>query len=326
MEDTQTKLDLFHDILRIRRIEEAIGDRYSEQKMRCPMHLSIGQEGIAVGVCKALMEEDRLISHHRCHAHYLAKGGNLNTMIAELHGKKTGCSFGRAGSMHLVDLSVRMYGASAIAGNTIPIGVGLALADLMKGNPYLTVIFLGDGATEEGTFAESLNFASLKQLPVLFVCENNLYSINTPISARQSKDRDRVKIAQANGLLAFQAKGNMVQDVYQLAQQAVSHIRQHKGPVYLEFETYRFRSHTGPKDDTHLGYRSEEELNQWKTLCPLKIYQDLLMKEGIINAETLASMEEQIHREIDNAFSFAEESPYPEFDLDYEKPYAESHS
>ena len=323
MENHHPELDLFYGILRIRRIEEAIANRYSEQKMRCPMHLSIGQEAIAVGVCKALNEEDRLISHHRCHAHYLAKGGNINKMIAELHGKQTGCSFGRAGSMHLVDLAARMYGSSAIAGNTIPVGVGLALASTLQKNPFLTVIFLGDGATEEGSFAESLNFASLKKLPVLFICENNLYSMNTPLSARQSSARDRVKIAEANDLLAYKGKGNDVEEVHTLTQEAVAHIRDQKGPVYIEFETYRFRSHTGPKDDTHLGYRSEEELTYWKTQCPLKIYQEQLLKKGIITPETLTSMEAKVHAEIDYAFSFAEESPYPEFDLDYEKPYAE---
>lgn len=323
MENNPLELDLFYDILRIRRIEEAIADRYSEQKMRCPMHLSIGQEAIAVGVCKALSKEDRMVSHHRCHAHYLAKGGNLNKMIAELHGKQTGCSFGRAGSMHLVDLSARMYGSSAIAGNTIPIGVGLALASLMQKKTFLTTIFLGDGATEEGAFAESLNFASLKNLPVLFVCENNLYSMSTPLSSRQSTARDRVKIAEANGLLAQKGKGNDVEEVYALTQQAVAHIRDQKGPVYIEFETYRFRSHTGPKNDTHLGYRPEEELAHWKAQCPLKIYQEHLTKKKVLKPETLASMEAKVHAEIDYAFSFAEESPYPEFDLDYEKPYAE---
>lgn len=313
------KLTLFYKLLRIRRIEEAISDRYNEQKMRCPMHFSIGQEGIAVGICDLLEKSDRVISHHRCHAHYLAKGGSLKKMIAELHGKKTGCSFGRAGSMHLVDLSAGMYGSTAIAGSTIPIGVGLSLASFLKKEQHLTTIFLGDGATEEGAFAESLNFASLKNLPVLFICENNLYSMYTPLSARQSEKRDRVKIAEANGLLALKGKGNDVEEVLSLGKQATDHIRSHKGPAFIELDTYRFRSHVGPKDDGHLGYRPEAEVSEWKEQCPLKIFEQKYTIDPSIKEE----MEAKIQSEINKAFSFAEESPFPEFDLDFEKPYAE---
>lgn len=313
------KLNLFYKLLRIRRIEEAISDRYSEQKMRCPMHFSIGQEGIAVGICELLEKSDRVISHHRCHAHYLAKGGSLKKMIAELHGKKTGCSFGRAGSMHLVDLSAGMYGSTAIAGSTIPIGVGLSLASFMKKEPHLTTIFFGDGATEEGAFAESLNFASLKNLPALFICENNLYSMYTPLSARQSEKRDRVKIAEANGLLALKGKGNDVEEVLSLAKKATDHIRSHNGPAFIELDTYRFRSHVGPKDDSHLGYRPDAEVSEWKQQCPLKVFEE----KYPIDPSTKEEMEEKVQNEINKAFTFAEESPFPEFDLDFEKPYAE---
>ncbi|MGE0197522.1 MAG: thiamine pyrophosphate-dependent dehydrogenase E1 component subunit alpha [Simkaniaceae bacterium] len=322
MENESLELDLFFEILRIRRIEETIADRYAEQKMRCPMHFSIGQEAIAVGVCKALEKKDAIISHHRCHAHYLAKGGNLNKMIAELHGKKTGCSFGRAGSMHLVDLNAGMYGSTAIAANTIPIGVGLALASSLKNEKEITTIFFGDGATEEGAFAESLNFASLKSLPTLFICENNLYSMYSPLSARQSKKRDRVKIAQANGLFASHGNGNDVEEVYRLTQEAIHHIRTQKEPAFIELDTYRFRSHVGPKEDGE-ECRPEAEVKAWKNTCPLKVYEKKLLDQNILTSAILESMEAKVAAEIEYAFSFAEESPYPEFDLDYEKPYAE---
>jgi len=322
MENENLELDFFYELLRIRRIEETIADRYAEQKMRCPMHFSIGQEAIAVGVCKALEKDDLMISHHRCHAHYLAKGGSLNKMIAELYGKKTGCSFGRAGSMHLVDLAAKMYGSTAVAGNTIPIGVGLSLASSIKKEPHLTTIFFGDGATEEGTFSESLNFASLKNLPVLFICENNLYSMYTPLSARQSEKRDRMKIAEANGLFSKKGSGNNVNHVFSLAKEAISYIRNQNGPAFIEFDTYRFRSHSGPKEDSHLGYRSETEVNTWKNQCPLKVFEKKLLDQGTLNSEIKEAMESKIEAEIAYAFTFAEESPFPEFDLDYEKPYA----
>ena len=152
--DTVTHLELFRETLRIRRIEEAIADRYDQQKMRCPVHLSIGQEAVAVGICKAALHSDFLVSNHRAHAHYLAKGGNLKSMLAEIYGKATGCCGGRGGSMHLVDRSVGMYGSTPIVGGSIPVGVGLAFASALKQEPHLTIIFFGEGSTEEGVFAE----------------------------------------------------------------------------------------------------------------------------------------------------------------------------
>lgn len=307
--DTSTSLTLFRETLRIRRIEEAIADRYSEQKMRCPVHLSIGQEAVAVGVCKAVLHSDYLISNHRAHAHYLAKGGNLKAMIAEIYGKKTGCCGGRGGSMHLVDRSVGMYGSTPIVGGSIPIGVGLAFATFLKKEPHLAIIFFGEGATEEGVFAESLNFAALKKLPVLFVCENNLYSVYSPLDVRQSKQRDRVAIAQAHGIEAAMGFGNDVEEVYAMTQRAVAKIRQGSGPVFLEFDTYRHREHCGPHFDNHIGYRTEEEFLFWEKKCPLKLYQQ---KHKLSD---LSEMETAIRLEIDEAFAFAEASPFPQFDL-----------
>ena len=167
------------DMLRIRMVEEHIADRYPEQEMRCPVHLSIGQEAVAVGVCAALAATDQVVSAHRSHAHYLAKGGDLLGMIGELYGKDVGCCRGKSGSMHLVDPTAGFMAAVPIVGSTIPIGVGLAFASALKGERRVTGIFFGDGSTEEGVFAESLNFAVLKKLPALFICENNFYSVRS---------------------------------------------------------------------------------------------------------------------------------------------------
>ena len=317
------QIDLFFKMLRIRRIEEAIADRYSEQKMRCPTHLSIGQEGVAVGVSEALKDEDLIMSTHRCHAHYLAKGGDLKKMIAELHGKKTGCSLGRGGSVHLADLSVGMMGSTPITGGSIPIATGLAFTSQLKNDKKITVSFFGEGATEEGAFAESLNFATLKNLPILFVCENNLYSIHSPLNARQASTRDRVKIAEAHGMFSKRGNGNNVEEAYQLATEAVASIRSGNGPSYIELDTYRFREHCGPNFDIGLGYRSEEEFNNWLDKCPVKTYRDKLLSEKVATDHELDAMEIKIQEEIKDAFAFAKESPYPQFDLDYELAYAE---
>jgi pyruvate dehydrogenase E1 component alpha subunit len=323
-------LELFRDMLRIRMIEEAIADRYSEQKMRCPVHLSIGQEAVAVGVCKAALHSDYLISNHRAHAHYLAKGGNLKAMIAEICGKSTGCCLGRGGSMHLVDRSVGMLGSTPIVGGSIPVGVGLAFATQLKGESPVTIIFFGEGSTEEGVFAECLNFASLKNLPVLFVCENNFYSVYSPLNVRQSPHRDRVAIAQAHGLTAKMGYGNDVEEVYRYAQEAIASIRQGNGPVFLEFDTYRHREHCGPNYDNNIGYRTEEEFLFWEKKCPLKLQANRLTDFGHLlgtsrslnHSRYIQALRQPIAEEIQEAFEFAEKSPFPQFDPEAENPYA----
>ena len=315
--------DLFFKMLRIRRVEEAIADRYSEQKMRCPTHLSIGQEGIAVGVSEALNDDDLIMSNHRAHAHYLAKGGDLKKMIAEIHGKKTGCSLGRGGSMHLIDLSVGMMGSTPIVANSIPVATGLAFASQIKKDKKITVSYFGEGATEEGVFAESLNFATLKNLPILFVCENNLYSVYSPLNVRQALTRNCVKIAEAHGMFAKHGNGNDVEETLHIAQEAISSIRSGNGPAYIELDTYRFREHCGPNYDTDLGYRTEEELKGWLDKCPIKKSREKLLSEKLATDNELDAMEMKIQEEIKEAFVFAKESPYPEFDLDYELTYAE---
>ncbi|MCB1107762.1 MAG: thiamine pyrophosphate-dependent dehydrogenase E1 component subunit alpha [Chlamydiia bacterium] len=310
-------------MLRIRLIEETIADRYSEQKMRCPTHLSIGQEAIAVGVSEALKKEDFVMSNHRAHAHYLAKGGALKPMIAEIHGKKTGCAMGRGGSMHLVDLSVGMMGSTPIVANSIPVATGLAFASFLKGDKKISVSYFGEGATEEGVFGESLNFAALKNLPILYVCEDNLYSVYSPVNVRQSKARNLVKIAEAHGMFAKEGDGNHVEESYTIAKEAIDFIQNGNGPAFIKLNTYRYREHCGPNYDTDLGYRSPEEVNLWLEKCPIETYKKKLFQEKILTEEDVAKMKEKIQNEIEEAFDFAKESPFPEFDPDYELTYAE---
>jgi len=316
------QLSLFYEMLRIRRIEETIGLRYKEQKMRCPIHLSIGQEAIAVGVCTQLQKEDAVFSNHRSHAHYLAKGGNFHKMIAELYGKKTGCTKGRGGSMHLIDLEVGFQGSSPIAAGSLPIAAGFAFANQMKRSSAVCCSFFGEAATEEGVFAETLNFAALKKLPFLFVCENNRYAVHSPTSERQPPERNRVKIAEAHGIFALLGDGNSIEDVYEVTKKALDHVQTGKGPAFIEFETYRLCEHVGGRKPD-LGYRTNEEITTWKERCPIKLYQEKLLKDQTLTTQALETMEAKISSEIDYSFSFAEESAFPIFDLDDEKAYAE---
>jgi len=201
---------LYRDLLRLRLVEEAIAARYSEWEMRCPTHLSVGQEAAAVGVCGALEQRDYVLSGHRSHGHYLAKGGSLRAMMAEIYGKATGCSSGKGGSMHLIDLEAGFLGAVPIVGSTIPIAVGVGLGIQQAQEDRVSVAFFGDGATEEGVFAESLNYAALAKLPVVFVCENNLYSVYSPIDVRQPSERDLLQISRGHGVPALHGDGNDV--------------------------------------------------------------------------------------------------------------------
>ncbi len=302
---------LLFQMLRIRRIEEYIAKEYAKQEMRCPVHLSIGQEAIAVGVCNALRPKDIIFSNHRAHAHYLAKGGDLKKFIAELYGKKTGCCAGKGGSMHIIDLSVNMFGAISIVAGSIPLAVGTAFASFLKNEDNISCVFFGDGATEEGVFFECLNFASLKDLPILFVFENNHLSVTTPLDQRQSKNRDLIKIVQSHGILAKKEDGNDIEKVFKLSKYAIDYMIEKKKPMFLQFETYRFRAHCGPDYDFHLGYRTKEEVLEKEKNCPVETFKAKLVKQNIISTEQLKQMETKIESEIIQAFEFAKKSPFP---------------
>ena len=318
----ETLKQLYYQMLRIRTVEEKIAGLYPEQEMRCPVHLCIGQEAVAVGVCANLAPDDYVLSNHRSHGHYLAKGGNLKAMMAELYGKVTGCSKGRGGSMHLIDLSAGFLGATPIIGSTIPIAVGTALGSAMRGEKRVTAIFFGDGAVEEGAFHESLNFAVLKRLPVIFVCENNLYSVYSPLSVRQPEDREIFRLAKGYGLLSYQGDGNDVTEVYKLAKRAVNKARQGNGPTFLEFKTYRWREHCGPYYDNDLGYRTENESQDWRQRCPVERLQERLLGDGLISPQGIAGLVKELQDEVAEAVKFARESPFPEEPLIQENVYA----
>lgn len=299
------KNKLFESMLRIRLVEESIANKYSEQKMRCPTHLSIGQEAIAVGVCANLTSQDQVLSTHRAHAHYLAKGGCLNSMMAEIYGKASGCSKGMGGSMHLIDTSVGFMGSTAIVGNTIPVAVGLALEKKLTRKKSIACVFFGDGATEEGAFYESVNFAIIHSLPILFICENNLYSVYSGLEVRQPMDRKIYKMVRAMGISAQHANGNDVEEVARKVKDAKTMILKSGGPQFLEFDTYRWREHCGPNFDNNIGYREESEFLKWKKKDPLKNFYSENSQKYI------DSKIDKISQEIDDAHQFADDSKFP---------------
>lgn len=316
--------DLYYGMLRIRMAEERIAELYPEQQMRCPVHLCIGQEAVAVGVCSALAPEDYVLSGHRSHGHYLARGGSLKAMMAELFGKAPGCARGKGGSMHLIDLSVGFLGATPIVGSTIAIAVGAAWGSVMRGERRVTVSFFGDAATEEGVFHESLNFAALKGLPVIFVCENNLYSVYSPLSVRQPQGRELVCLAKAHSIEAHQGDGNDLLDVCRMTQQAVRSAREGGEPTFLEFKTYRWREHCGPNYDNDLGYRTDAEFQEWKKRCPIARLEAQLLEQGILTTQDIERMSRELEAEIEDAVKFAKESPFPGESLLMEHVYAKS--
>ena len=298
------KMKLFKKMYFIREVEKMIAEKYPEKEMRCPVHLSIGQEAIAVGVCANLTSQDQVLSTHRAHAHYLAKGGCLNSMMAEIYGKASGCSKGMGGSMHLIDTSVGFMGSTAIVANTIPVAVGLALEKKLTRKKSIACVFFGDGATEEGAFYESVNFAIIHSLPILFICENNLYSVYSGLEVRQPVDRKIYKMVRAMGISAQHGNGNDVEEVARKVKHAKTMILKSGGPQFLEFDTYRWREHCGPNFDNNIGYREESEFLKWKKKDPLKnFYSENSQKYIDRKIDTIS-------QEIDDAHQFADDSKF----------------
>jgi TPP-dependent pyruvate/acetoin dehydrogenase alpha subunit len=303
-------MELLRTMLRIRMVEEAIAGHYSSGEMRCPTHLSIGQEAVAAGVCAALERTDYAISTHRGHAHYLAKGGSLDAMIAELHGRASGCCSGWGGSMHLIDQSAGLIGTTPIVGGSLPLAVGTAFGSALLGEDRVSVVFFGDGTTEEGVFAESLNFAALHALPVIFVCENNHFSVYSGLEVRQAPGRDRLLLAQSQGLATGTADGNDALAVCEATQAAVARARRGDGPTYLEFETYRWREHCGPNYDNDLGYRDEAEFQAWRRRCPVATLEARLCIGDAAASADLDAFRAACSDEIEAAFERALQAPY----------------
>jgi len=301
---------MYVTMLRIRKFEERVASLVSEGEIICPSHLYTGEEAVSTGVCSALRKDDWVFSTHRSHGHYVAKGGDIKALMAELYCRATGCSRGRGGSMHLASPEVGLPGSSAIVAGTIPLAVGTALAFSMRGEGRVSVAFFGDGAVNEGVFYESLNFASLKRLPVIFVCENNLYSTHMPISACLA-DTNIYQKAEAFKMPGVRIDGNNVVEVYKTAKGAVKDARCGKGPALVECMTYRWRGHVGSNFDLEKGLRSKQELDYWMKRCPIKALEGLLLNHDIISESEKEQICRGIEEEIEEALIFAKQSPYP---------------
>ena len=298
---------------KIRLCEESLVEPILKGEIKCPVHLYTGQEAIATGVCAALNKKDYIFGTHRSHGHLLAHGGNIRELIAEIYGKDTGCSRGRGGSMHICDTSTGMLGSAPIVAGTISLAVGSALASKIKKEKRVTVSFFGDGAAGEGVLYESLNFSALKGLPIIFVCENNFYSTHLPIRECRP-DADIFKIGLPFCIPSFKIDGNNVLKVYGAAKKAIEFCRKGKGPVFIEFVTYRLRGHVGP-DDNIQGYRTdirpEAEIEKWKKNDPITNFEKYLLKNQILENEDLERIKQNIKKEVKDAYLFTKKSNYP---------------
>jgi acetoin:2,6-dichlorophenolindophenol oxidoreductase subunit alpha len=303
---------LYRDMLRIRRIEEAIESRYHEDQMKSPIHLVIGQEATSVGACAALKREDLMYCGHRTHGHYLAKGGSLKKMMSELYCRLNGCAGSRGGSMHLLDKSVGMAGSSAIVAGAIPIATGAALSFQVLKQDKVCLVFLGDAATEEGACWEAINFATLRKLPVIFFCENNFFSVCSSLEVRQPLQVQIFEKAKGFGLSSFQIDGTNVLNVYETTKEAVKRARKGEGPTFIEAIAYRWRGHGGAGDDSVSGYRDPLEVKHWEQYCPIKTYYDFLFKNDLYGESDQKQDEKQIINEINEAFEHAIDSAEPE--------------
>ncbi len=300
--DREHARHLLHQMLRIRRFEEKAAELYTLMKIRGFLHLYIGEEAVAVGVCEALKPEDAVVATYREHGNALARGISSGAIMAEMYGKQEGCSRGRGGSMHIFDDKTRFYGGNAIVGCGLPLAVGLALADKMQGKKRVSCCFFGDGAVSEGEFHESLNLAALWQLPVFFVCENNLYAMGTALERSQSVT-DLAKKAASYNIASSAVDGMDVLAVETAARKAVNAVRSKQKPYFLECRTYRFRAHS--MFDPEL-YRSKAEVEKWKKRDPIATFVKRLKKQDLLSDGELEQLEQQVAREVEEAVAFAE--------------------
>jgi pyruvate dehydrogenase E1 component alpha subunit len=301
------RIALLHEMLRIRRFEEKAAELYSLGKIRGFLHLYIGEEAVAVGAMQALTPQDRIVATYREHGQALARGIPAASLMAEMYGKATGCSRGRGGSMHFFDLSRRFYGGYAIVGGGLPIATGLALADKLRNNTgVVTACFFGDGAVAEGEFYESLNLAALWKLPVLFLCENNLYAMGTALERHQAQVNIWLK-AQGQGVPGEPVDGMDVLAVEAAAHRAVEVVRQGHGPYLLELRTYRYRAHSMSDPDL---YRTKKEIAEWQGRDPIKNFQERLRERGMLTGSDMDALEKLVEAELAEAVKFAEAGPW----------------
>jgi len=298
--------NLLSEMIRIRRFEERCAQLYTEEKIRGFLHLYIGEEAIAVGVMQALEKEDTVFATYREHGHALAKGLDMNEVMAEMYGKLSGSSKGRGGSMHIFDYEKKFYGGNAIVGGALPMAVGVAMADKLMNRSHVTVCFFGEGAVAEGEFHESLNLAKLWDLPVLFVCENNGYAMGTALKYSESQQNIAAK-AESYGLITRSVDGMNVVEVETAAIDAVKGIRNGSGPQLLECHTYRLRGHS--MFDTQ-QYRSQDEVNQWLDKGPIAQMKSWLLANVYLNETEIQQIEDRIDDEVNAAIEFAEKSDF----------------
>ena len=300
--DKDFALKLLADMVRIRRMEEKSAEMYGAGKIRGFLHLYIGEEATAVGALHALSPDDNIVATYREHGHALVRGMDMGAIMAEMYGKREGCAHGRGGSMHLFDKATRLFGGNAIVGGGLPLAVGLGLAAKMQNENRITACFFGDGAVAEGAFHESLNLAALWKLPVLFCCENNLYGMGTALERSESQTDLCVKAASYN-MPALRADGMDIVSVHETTQEAVARVRAGQGPVFVEYQTYRFRAHS--MFDAEL-YRQKAEVEEWKTRGPIHTFSARLKAEGKLTEEEFLALDAAANVEVDAAVAFAE--------------------
>ncbi len=304
--DREHGLHLLREMLRIRRFEEKSAELYSLGMIRGFLHLSIGEEACAAGAMQALRPEDAIVATYRDHGHALARGLPAASLMAEMYGKASGCSRGRGGSMHFFDAERRFYGGYAIVGGGLPIAVGLALADKLQGIARVTACFFGDGAVVEGEFHETLNLAALWRLPVLFVCENNLYAMGTAVERALART-DIAARAGTYGMPAEAVDGMQVLAVEETARRGAEAVRRGEGPYFVELKTYRFRAHSMADPDL---YRTKEEIEEWRKRDPIDLFTALLRERGLLDDAGLAELEAAVAAELEEAVAFAEAAPW----------------
>ena len=303
--------ELYTKMYKIRIFEERVAELLYKKEIICPVHLYVGQEAIAAGVCQNLNDNDYVFSTHRSHGHFIAKGGSLNELMAELYGKETGCSKGKGGSMHLVDPQIGFMGSSAIVAGSIPLAVGAAYTAKMNNIGQVSIAFFGDGGTDEGIFYESLNFASLYKLPVIFVCENNLFSTHLPIQLRHA-NIELSEIAESHKIKSIKLDGNDVIKVFNTVKDMVKKVRNGDGPFFMECMTFRWLAHVGPTPDLDIGYRKKKDVEYWMERCPIKKIKNFLRERDNYDIGKLNDIENRLKEEVEESLKFAKESNYPE--------------
>jgi TPP-dependent pyruvate/acetoin dehydrogenase alpha subunit len=312
-------LDLYRTLMTIRLVEESFVPVILDGTIKCPVHLCSGEEAVAVGICKSLDERDYIFGSHRSHGHFIAKGGNLRALVAEVYCRETGCSRGRGGSMHLIDMDKGMLGSAPIVAGTISLALGAALASKVRRDNRVVVSFFGDGATGEGVLYEAMNFAAVKSLPIIFACENNYYSTHMPIQEIRPS-RQIVEIAAPFGMPALALDGNDLTAVHEAATEVVMSCRNGGGPAFIEFSTYRLRGHVGPNDNiqgAQTDIRSTAEIQSWQDRDPIPRFVAFALRTGSVSRDELASIQEQVTAEVQEAHEFALKSPHPsEFEIE----------